>query len=66
VEQLESSADVPVQLSLDPRDENFRTAELASDAITARFGAAKIGPARLLKNTTAERSPRRQQGGSDS
>lgn len=49
VEKLDAVNDVPLQLSLDPRDGNSRNAEVVGDAIAARFGNAKIGPARLLK-----------------
>lgn len=48
VEQLESIDAAPLQLTLDRRDENSRGAEVVGDAIAARFGAAKIGPARLI------------------
>ncbi|WP_240629957.1 DNA polymerase IV [Specibacter cremeus] len=48
VEQLEPADRAAVQLSLDPREDNARTAERASDAVAARFGGAAIGPARLL------------------
>lgn len=49
MEKLEALDDVPLQLELDPRDGNSRNAEAVGDAIAARFGNAKIGPARLLK-----------------
>lgn len=49
VERLESLQSAPLQLSLDPRDDNSRAAEVVGDAIMARFGSAKIVPARLLK-----------------
>lgn len=49
IERLESLQDAPLQLSLDPRDDNSRAAEVVGDAIMARFGSAKIVPARLLK-----------------
>lgn len=49
VERLESVDSAPLQFSLDPRDDNSRTAEVVGDAIAARFGSAKIVPARLLK-----------------
>ncbi|MFB9165653.1 MULTISPECIES: DNA polymerase IV [Arthrobacter] len=49
VEKLEALHDAPLQLSLDPRDGQSRSAEVVGDAIAARFGSAKIGPARLLK-----------------
>lgn len=49
MERLESVDTAPLQLALDPRDNNARTAELVGDAIAARFGNAKIVPARLLR-----------------
>lgn len=49
MEKLEALDAVPLQLELDPRDGNSRNAEVVGDAIAARFGNAKIGPARLLK-----------------
>ncbi|MEO6531152.1 MAG: DNA polymerase IV [Specibacter sp.] len=49
MEQLESVDSAPLQFSLDPRDDNSRSTEVVGDAIAARFGSAKILPARLLK-----------------
>ncbi|WP_074713091.1 DNA polymerase IV [Arthrobacter alpinus] len=49
VEKLETLDSAPLQFTLDPRDDNSRNAEVVGDAIAARFGNAKIGPARLLK-----------------
>lgn len=49
MERLESTDRAPLQFTLDPRDGNSRNAELVGDAIAARFGSAKIVPARLLK-----------------
>ena len=49
VERLDSIDTAPLQLALDPKDNNARTAELVGDAIAARFGSAKIVPARLLR-----------------
>lgn len=49
MEKLEAVHEVPLQLELDPRDEHSRNAQAVGDAIAARFGSAKIGPARLLK-----------------
>jgi DNA polymerase-4 len=37
-----------VQLSLERRDDNWRTAEQALDAVTARFGRSSLKPASLL------------------
>lgn len=49
MEQLESVDSAPLQFSLDPREDNSRSTEVVGDAIAARFGSAKILPARLLK-----------------
>ena len=49
VERLESVDNAPLQFTLDPRDDQTRNAEVVGDAIAARFGSAKIVPARLLK-----------------
>lgn len=49
VERLESVENAPLQFTLDPRDDHSRNAEVVGDAIAARFGSAKIVPARLLK-----------------
>jgi DNA polymerase-4 len=49
MEQLDSVESAPLQFSLDPRDDNSRSTEVVGDAIAARFGSAKILPARLLK-----------------
>ncbi|WP_434621286.1 DNA polymerase IV [Arthrobacter sp. A5] len=48
-EQLEVAGQTFLQLSLDRRDDNWRTAEAALDAVTAKFGSQKIVPARLLE-----------------
>lgn len=53
VERLESLDNAPLQLSLDPREDNHRAAEVVGDAIAARFGTAKIVPARLLRRPGA-------------
>lgn len=68
VEQLESITVAPAQLSLDRRDENERSAEVVGDAIAARFGAAKIVPARLLRpgGPGAGVAPRSGDGDSES
>ncbi|MCU1575075.1 MAG: polymerase [Micrococcaceae bacterium] len=47
-EQLERSSQTSLQLSLDRRSDNWRSAEAALDAVTAKFGSRTIGPARLL------------------
>lgn len=49
MDQLESVDSAPLQFSLDPREDNSRSTEVVGDAIAARFGSAKIVPARLLK-----------------
>lgn len=49
MERLESVENAPLQFTLDPRDDHSRNAEVVGDAIAARFGNAKIVPARLLK-----------------
>ncbi|MFC8304189.1 DNA polymerase IV [Specibacter sp. NPDC057265] len=59
VERLDSVADAPMQFTLDPRDNNARSAELVGDAIAARFGSAKIVPARLLKPAAEARQQKK-------
>lgn len=49
MDQLESVDSAPLQFSLDPREDSSRSTEVVGDAIAARFGSAKIVPARLLK-----------------
>ena len=49
MERLDAVDSAPLQFTLDPRDDNSRAAEVVGDAIAARFGSAKIVPARLLK-----------------
>ncbi|MCY0904231.1 DNA polymerase IV [Arthrobacter sp. H14-L1] len=56
-EQLEDAGQSFLQLSLDRRDDNWRTAEAALDAVTAKFGSRKIMPARLLDGRTARSVP---------
>ncbi|WP_334170495.1 DNA polymerase IV [Sinomonas sp.] len=46
-----------VQLSLERRDDNWRTAEQALDAVTARFGHASLRPASLLDDGDDRRRP---------
>lgn len=48
-EQLEEAATAPMQLSLDRRDDNWRTAEQVLDQVTQRFGDSSVLPARLLR-----------------
>jgi len=45
---LEEAARAPLQLSLDRRDDNWRAAEQALDAVTRKFGTKSVLPARLL------------------
>jgi len=47
-EQLEEAAEAPLQLSLDRRDDNWRSAEQALDRVTRKFGNKSVLPARLL------------------
>jgi DNA polymerase-4 len=47
-ERLEPAADA-LQLSLDGREEEWGAAEQAMDRVHARFGADRLGPARLLR-----------------
>ncbi|WP_449372487.1 DNA polymerase IV [Arthrobacter psychrolactophilus] len=49
VEKLESLESAPLQFTLDPRDDHSRNAEVVADAIAAKFGTAKIAPARLIR-----------------
>ncbi|WP_231567712.1 DNA polymerase IV [Sinomonas humi] len=46
-----------VQLSLERRDENWRSAEQALDAVTARFGSSSLRPASLLDDGDERRRP---------
>ena len=63
VEQLESIESTPLQFTLDRRDDNGRSAEVVGDAIAAKFGGAKIVPARLL---AARRTPAPGESGPES
>lgn len=54
IENLEDLEAAPLQLALDRRDENSRSAELVGDAIAARFGKNMVIPARLLPPTAPE------------
>jgi DNA polymerase IV len=47
-ERLEPAEGAAVQLTLDGRDDNWRSAEDALDKINARFGELGVMPARLL------------------
>ena len=49
VEKLESLECAPLQFTLDPPRRQLRNAEVVGDAIAARFGTAKIVPARLRR-----------------
>ena len=55
-EQLEEAAHAPLQLSLDRRDDNWRAAEQALDAVTRKFGNKSVLPARLLDPTNTDTS----------
>lgn len=57
-EALEQATDA-LQLSLDGREEEWGAAEEAMDRVHARFGADRLGPARLLPA-----GPRQQEGNS--
>ena len=46
-----------VQLSLERRDDNWRTAEQTLDAVTARFGNSSLRPASLLDDGGERRRP---------
>jgi DNA polymerase IV len=51
LEQLEAAAGASLQLSLDRRDDNWRSAEQALDAVTRKFGGKTVLPARLLESS---------------
>jgi len=53
-ERLEQAADA-LQLSLDGREEEWGAAEEAMDRVHARFGADRLGPARLLRPAPRDR-----------
>ncbi len=55
-ESLESGGDGSTQLTIDRRDDNWRTAERALDEVNRKFGAAGVVPAGLLasKHRAAE------------
>ncbi|HKU31114.1 DNA polymerase IV [Arthrobacter sp. NyZ413] len=48
-EQLEPAQQTSLQLSLDRRDDNWRSAEQALDKVAERFGSKTVLPARLLE-----------------
>ncbi|MBM7792902.1 DNA polymerase-4 [Paenarthrobacter ilicis] len=48
-EQLEPAGQTSMQLSLDRRDDNWRSAEQALDRVSERFGSKTLLPARLLE-----------------
>lgn len=48
-EQLEPARQASLQLSLDRRDDNWRSAEQALDKVAERFGSKTVLPARLLE-----------------
>lgn len=49
LEQLESADGAALQLSLDRRDDNWRSAEQALDQVSRKFGGKTVLPARPLK-----------------
>ncbi|PYI67070.1 DNA polymerase IV [Arthrobacter livingstonensis] len=59
VEALEPTSSAPLQLALDRREDNERNAEVVGDAIAAKFGTARIVPARLLKSARKDPGPSR-------
>lgn len=59
-ERLEPAEGAAVQLTLDGRDDNWRSAEDALDKINARFGELGVMPARLLDPARRARSGRGQ------
>ena len=56
LEQLEAAGGAALQLSLDRRDDNWRSAEQALDEVSRKFGSKTVFPARLLEPGT-ERGP---------
>lgn len=56
LEQLESSDGAALQLSLDRRDDNWRSAERALDQVSRKFGGKTVLPAKLL-GPGAEKGP---------
>ncbi len=48
LEQLETADGAALQLSLDRRDDNWRSAEQALDQVSRKFGGKTVLPARLL------------------
>ena len=56
LEQLEPAGGAALQLSLDRRDDNWRSAEQALDEVSRKFGSKTVLPARLLE-PGAERGP---------
>ncbi|WP_342767699.1 DNA polymerase IV [Arthrobacter silvisoli] len=49
LEQLETAGGAALQLSLDRRDDNWRSAEQALDQVSRKFGGKTVLPARLLE-----------------
>jgi DNA polymerase-4 len=49
LEQLEAAGGTALQLSLDRRDDNWRSAEQALDEVSRKFGNKTVLPARLLE-----------------
>jgi DNA polymerase-4 len=48
-EHLEETGQTALQLSLDRREDNWRSAEQALDRVTQKFGNKSLLPARLLE-----------------
>lgn len=53
-ENLEASNETPVQLSLERRDDNWRTAEAVMDQVGQKFGSHQVLPARLIDKKPAK------------
>ncbi|GIM94551.1 DNA polymerase IV [Paractinoplanes toevensis] len=56
VEGLSAAATTSRQLSLGEPERGWREAEAAADAVAARFGGARVGPASLLGRTDLRRA----------
>ncbi|MET3426160.1 DNA polymerase-4 [Actinoplanes tereljensis] len=56
VEGLSAAATTSRQLSLGEPEHGWREAEAAADAVAARFGGARVGPASLLGRTDLRRA----------
>jgi DNA polymerase-4 len=56
VEGLTAAATTSRQLALGEPDRGWREAEVAADAVVARFGRASVGPASLLGRSDLRRT----------